>query len=362
MNVSLNTLLIAQSSNGTNWSYSSFYGHSLTTWFALMLTLCLSGVITNVLLIIIIALSRKLRSGTGLLILHLLCTDTLLCCLLYPIHVILVYGSNFWFTLPKDICVYTYYPLIVIKFVNNWAEASLGFNRIVAAFLPRFFRTVSTSRSSLFAVLLCWMIVAVPLFPFCFKIMGYFPVSPVGQCMIIPSSLAGYSIMTVNAYAPYGIVCCAAVCVSAKFLTKKLSLERTRVTVRDLLAPSQTAQQSLKLRRQITIARMLLISFLFCLLCNTPLSILTGVTFTQSAQPWFPVLRLWFHLCSVCQYTFTPIILFACNRDYQNGLLKLFGRGRVAPATTSGADGGTMDGTQKRHVTNPAGDFDAGIK
>ncbi|OQV13081.1 hypothetical protein BV898_12622 [Hypsibius exemplaris] len=74
---------------------------------------------------------------------------------------------------------------------------------------------------------------------------------------------------------------------------------------------------------------MLFFSFVFCVLCNFPTSVMTSISFTGGFNSFLPMLRIWMHVCLLSQYTFTPLILFACNRDYRDGFRKLMGRNRT---------------------------------
>ncbi|OWA54434.1 hypothetical protein BV898_18838 [Hypsibius exemplaris] len=75
---------------------------TLKLWFAVFISICMLGVLNNILLLIIISGTKKLRSGTGILILHLLVACLLMCVIHYPILGILIYGNNYWFANPKQ--------------------------------------------------------------------------------------------------------------------------------------------------------------------------------------------------------------------------------------------------------------------
>ncbi|OQV13080.1 hypothetical protein BV898_12621 [Hypsibius exemplaris] len=121
------------------------------------------------------ARSKRLRVGTGFLIFHLVLTGLVMCLIHYPIHIFLVYGSNYWFKVP-DVC-YIYYFLVVTKYTNAWFEAWLGINRFFAAILPSYYPALTTRRFSILMVTSSWLVSAITMLPFCWKRLGLFTLS-----------------------------------------------------------------------------------------------------------------------------------------------------------------------------------------
>ncbi|OWA49924.1 hypothetical protein BV898_14458 [Hypsibius exemplaris] len=267
---------------------------TLIAWAAVMLILCLFGVIFNAILIGVIAASRRLRQGTGVLILNLIITCFLMCGIHYPLHTLLVMGRNFWAFSPEQSCIAAHYLLNVTNFTYNWADASLGINRVIATIFPGYYHAWTSRRVGWITIVLCWGISAGTNLPFCFgRWNGWYSVSNLGQCGMTIRGSSAVWVMSANTYVPYGIVTFATVVVVGKLLLRWLGQ-----TV------GQAAQQALLFRRRLNLAKTLLLSFLFSLLCSIPLPIVSG--FYPWAYGMVPSLSLWFRVLMVSQSVFSP--------------------------------------------------------
>lgn len=309
------TFLFRNSSNGTfaDWTdaHPAMYECLLTSWLSVMLVITVCGTVSNTVLLIIIGRSKRLRSGTGFLIFHLLATGLLMCGIHYPIHIVLVYGSNYWFTLPANICSYVYYLLIVTKYANNWFEAWLGVNRFVAAVCPLFYSNLTTPKFAVFIVAFSWLFSALTVLPYCMNYLGVFTVSLLGQCVMRSTSVTGIALQSFNSYAPYAVVCFATVAIVGKTLLRKW---HARVPQAAPVIPAPVGLrwrkpilQRLLFHRRTNPARMLFLSFVFCVLCNLPTSVMTSISFSAAFSSYVPLLRIYLHVCLLSQYAFTPV-------------------------------------------------------
>ncbi|OWA52607.1 hypothetical protein BV898_17055 [Hypsibius exemplaris] len=308
---------------------------SLRLWFAIFLALSLVGIINNGVLFLVIIRSRTLRSGAGVLILHGIVNCFITCAVHNPIVGVLIYGDNFWFARPRDICKYVHFLLGLTQFANNWAEASLAVNRLIAVIFPFAYKTWSTRKVTGMMIIICWAISAACLIPYLFEAGGKFGPTDQGQCVVQMLSKLG-SIPTVIAiYLPYGIVGLIAVAVFA-FLTVR-TVRGGRVD--GPLRPG--SPQSVSYRRRLAVTKMLLISFLFDMTCSVTQPMV------QAAFPAFyaasPLLRLWLRLWLAVQFPATPVILLAYSKEYRSHFWKWlqslkahFGvKHRVAPQNPS---------------------------
>ncbi|OQV22756.1 hypothetical protein BV898_03193 [Hypsibius exemplaris] len=315
----------------------------LTLWFAVMLSISSIGILCNALLITVIARSQKLRSGTGFLILNLSFTCIAMCTLNYPVHVILVYGHHFWFTPHPNACTLAHYFTVMTTYANNWSEACLGVNRFVATILPHQYRTFTMWQACLSMGIFTWLIGALSLIPFCTREVGYFTTSSQGQCGLLATTKLGTWLVSFNSYAPYVVVGTAVLSILSKMARRKVrsvGVEPVVTCEKRSRTTDNARQQKLMYRRQINIAGMLLLCFIFNIATTLPMSLLN--TFYYELYNRIPLLRLWMRIFVLIQYSFTPMIFFGCNKDYRQGLRNLTGhraaRNNGAPTNTQGLD------------------------
>ncbi|OQV11476.1 hypothetical protein BV898_14205 [Hypsibius exemplaris] len=304
-------------------------------WASVILLISFAGIICNAFLFLVIARSKRLRAGTGFLILNLVFACLLASTVNYPLHALMVVGKTFWFPLPGSVCNYTHYIMSITAYANNWFEAFLGINRFVATVCPHGFRSWTSARVCLVISIFCWTFGAVTTLPFCFGMGAQFLVSDFGQCRGLVTSSLGVALLSLNTYLPYGIVAIAIVPVLSKLFALQLAKWRSRMIARPEAIFGETSQQRALLRRRLTVARMLLLSFLFCLACNLPLSIASS--FFTEAYGRIPLLSLWLRVFLVFQYAATPVIFFACNDDYRHNLRRLISNPQACSTPTKEA-------------------------
>ncbi|OWA52610.1 hypothetical protein BV898_17058 [Hypsibius exemplaris] len=280
--------------NSTLYNVSSVERSSLRVWFATFLAFSIVGIFTNGLLFLVIIRSQTLGSGAGVLILHVITNCFITCAVHNPIHCILIYGDHVWFARPRDICKYVHFLLGLTQFANNWAEASLAVNRLVAMIFPFAYKTWSTR-----------------------KVGGKFYATEKGQCTIQIFGKLGGILTVVAIYVAYGIVGVIAVVV---FLV--MYVRSFRGHHGDSVQRPGPRQVIVHQRRRI-VTKMLLISFLFDVMCMYVMCTIPQPMILASLPAIYadnPLLRLWLRSCLVLQFPTTPVILFACNDDYRSHL------------------------------------------
>ncbi|OWA52612.1 hypothetical protein BV898_17060 [Hypsibius exemplaris] len=293
---------------------SSIERSSLRVWFAIFLALSLIGILTNGLLFLVIIRSRTLRSGAGVLILHVITNCFITCAIHNPIHGILIYGDNVWFARPRNICKYVHFLLGLTQFANNWAEASLAVNRLVAIVFPFAYKAWSTRKVTLGMIVMCWLIAIACYMPYVLEVSGKFIVTKEGQCTVQVVGSVGVFLTFLAVYGPYGLV---GLIIAVVFLFMYLRVCCLSQRPSGIVNPQQ-ARQDVIYRRRLSVTKMLFISFLFDVMCMMPQAIF--LTSFPRIYMEGPLLRLWLRTCLALQYPVTPVILFVCNDDYQSHL------------------------------------------
>ena len=171
-----------------------------------------------------------------------------------------------------------------------------------------------------FMIVLTWLISATTLLPFFFGLpsVGLFSATPLGQCGGAGMGPVGVSLLSANTYIPYAFVTFATVAVLGKLLIRRIG--GPRVIAPAMIAPidkaseaprlgmpSQRERKQLQLifQKRVNLAKMLLLSFLFCLACTLPLPIVSG--FYPWAYGRYPLLSLWLRILMVAQSALTPV-------------------------------------------------------
>ncbi|OQV25473.1 hypothetical protein BV898_00414 [Hypsibius exemplaris] len=302
----------------------------LALWFAVMIVLCVLAATFNVILLVILCRVKKHRSGTGLLIAHLLVTGILMSAH-YLVHALLVYANDAWhITRHVHTCTVVHYLLTGTMYANSWTEAALGVNRFIATTCPHRYKSWTGRNITLAMIGLCWAIAFGTVLPMCFGRLGRFYASPWGQCTLQTTSTAGTWIMSVNTYVPYVSVSIAVTAVVGQILVRRFT-QRYHTAVDPMPAPRilrQKHQQRVHNKRQLRVAGMLLLSFLFTVLCNLPLPVMVGQYY--KVYMGNPLFRLWLRVGFLLQYLGTPLIFLVCNRDYRRSFTQIRKR-RITP-------------------------------
>ncbi|OQV12704.1 hypothetical protein BV898_13025 [Hypsibius exemplaris] len=143
---------------------------------------------------------------------------------------------------------------------------------------------------------------------------------PLGYCASLAEGIFGLFLTSMRFYVPYAITGGAAVL---------LLWQTRRGRPRAMNQTEDDRRRQQVVLRRIRMARMMLLIFLWAGLCNIPGNV-TAVGFPRLFSQ-NPVSALWMRTCLVCQYAFTPFILFLCNAEYRKRLGYIFRGGRVTP-------------------------------
>ncbi|XP_055338410.1 uncharacterized protein LOC129588268 [Paramacrobiotus metropolitanus] len=122
------------------------YRSSLTIWFIVMLLFAILGTFLNSLLICAVLSSRKLRRGSGILILNCLFINFVLCGIDMPILIYTTYFGEYYQHAPKYFCKYLVLFYYSFVYTVDWAQLAIGINRFVAIFFPHIYTKWTTPK------------------------------------------------------------------------------------------------------------------------------------------------------------------------------------------------------------------------
>lgn len=129
----------------------------LTAWFVIMISLCIFGALLNFLLFSAIVSSKKLRSGSGLLIAHAILVDSLMCSVVIPPII-----ASTWipqYVLPsKNMCRVIMLIFYGAAWSSNWALVPIAANRFIAVCFPHQYNCWVTRPCRLIIVVCGWLV------------------------------------------------------------------------------------------------------------------------------------------------------------------------------------------------------------
>jgi hypothetical protein len=100
-------------------------------WYVIITALNFGGAANNILLLIVICKQRRLRTGAGILIAHIISICSLLCAVFLPISTTAMLLQAHGYQIPIYFCrnIQTLVGMCVVA--GNWADVLLGLNRLV---------------------------------------------------------------------------------------------------------------------------------------------------------------------------------------------------------------------------------------
>lgn len=169
---------------------------ALTVWFWMMLTLNITGGITNIGLLWVIISNKKLRTGSGFLIAHLLFIEAQLCIVHMFILSITTYYIVPYTALSDTFCRYTLIGYYSSIYALNWTALMIGINRFVAVFFPHKYSLWSKQSVVVTMAVLSWAIaLTLNFLEFTGTILKHEATPPWGTCGIIVFRMSSYLAM-----------------------------------------------------------------------------------------------------------------------------------------------------------------------
>lgn len=286
------------------------YKDWLTFWFWLMIFLSALGTLLNVTLMLIIFMSKKLRTGCGALIGHLLFINTQLCLFHMPILSISTYYFAPYQQLGATFCNYTIFFYYSALYAVDWSSMLIGVNRFVAILIPHSYGRLG-SKFGITTMIVAGWIVAFSCNLFLFNGVGgqFISTKPWGACGIKPFPSA-------RVY-PINTIICVTFPLSAEgvlyltiFISVKIKslMHRREVNadaITDPVALAAIAKKQAIFQRRYRSAKMLFVSFIWYSFCFLPAPIASSLFPTQYAS--VPLVQIFTRVLLLCGYTTIPV-------------------------------------------------------
>lgn len=278
---------------------------ALHTWFAVMMTLSVTGTAINAMTLTVIFFQDKLRSGSGLLIAHSLFLYGCMCAIHFPVFTLTLYGKRVWhWTITDHHCTYITSINMATAYTVNWCDACLALNRLLAVNVSDYYTWWSSRKVTVANLVLCWGFGIFLALLACFGIGGKYALLPVGACNLIPVGVGGVVVFAFGVYVPVGLVgLFYGILFLRVFCLKYRSIRRVSTATESVNKRVFAFTRTMK--RRINLAQMLFGSFLWYCLCLFPAPIMNS--FFRSVYFSSPLIFLWLRLVFACGYAVSPV-------------------------------------------------------
>ncbi|XP_055356489.1 G-protein coupled receptor 151 protein-like [Paramacrobiotus metropolitanus] len=299
-----------------NTANSSYFGHTskslLTLWAACDLSSCIIGSFASLLVVILILSRRQLRHGCGLIIVHSLIANLLLCAISFVISCALLYRKSIGLgAIHPHHCKPIMWLQMALRCAVNWLEVLITLNRLIAIYFPHHYRVSSGKRVTAWTVAGVWLVSALYALPAWFDVGAKYALTPLGHCAIAvnPDNLGALN----NVFGAYLPIALTAVCFGVIY--GKLVVRKRNPDARD---------KSGSVKRRARVIPMLFAAFLW----NAACFLTMPVTLSSSPNVFVtePALVLLFMTLTVLGYSMQPVIFCVFNKDYRAAFASFFNK------------------------------------
>lgn len=133
------------------------YKNGLTAWYFLMLFFAVLGSAFNFFLIAAILSSKKLRSGCGVLIVHMLGINFVLCSIIMPMLAYTTFHGDTYQYVSQEFCRYQVSFYLLFNWAVIWASLMISINRFVAIFFPHNYSKWTSKTVMIWMILMIWI-------------------------------------------------------------------------------------------------------------------------------------------------------------------------------------------------------------
>ncbi|XP_055348360.1 uncharacterized protein LOC129595389 [Paramacrobiotus metropolitanus] len=305
-----------------------------TIFFNVSLTLCICISSLILFVIILIAWNQRLRTGSGVLILHQLIVEFQLVAIHWPIFLWMLATSQHSGTSQTvTFCRHYHFSYMITVTASLWGLAFLALNRFVAIYLPFHYNKFISHMSLTIMIVLMWSIGFFTHLPFYLGAEGGFvPAPPSGICSIYNQQSAMiYALTNIpRTYLPLTFSALLYLLVFAKVgyakWQKVMVITPNRINHIFFTASSNNANPGRKVNRElyqnrVTMARMLFIAAIIHCICF--LTVPIGVTVAPGLYQRSPLYRNWLRTLFFVGYVSTPVLLLGMSKSHRDSAKRM---------------------------------------
>ncbi|XP_055344555.1 uncharacterized protein LOC129592523 [Paramacrobiotus metropolitanus] len=275
---------------------------SVIVWFTVTLLICIAGTLSSGCLITAFCVQKHMRRASTFLIGYLLCLDLLNTAIFMPMSFVVLLMSQLGRQFQADdVCEVSIFFLVMLNCTSNWAGAFVAVSRFVAIFIPHKYEQWMKRKSLVVMVAISCafgLLVSVPPLR---NQGGYFGrFYPLGNCaMGTKEGPLASMFVAIGSTIPTVIqgIFYAALVVQMAFSQR---IRKSPVISTDAaLTRTDNVQQ-----RRRTVGRMLIVSYLWYLVCFIPVPVI--LTYYPAVFR-IPTAFIWLKTVQLCGFAGTPV-------------------------------------------------------
>ena len=308
---------------------------AITLWFIVTTLISFIGALLLIILLVSSVQQKEHRTGTRILIVHLMLLQLLLLGFTYPVVNIQSYfavldGVNITTVTHRPLihCPSAMFLLIAGRHAESWASLLLAVNRFAATVFPHLYRKLVTRKALTVMIVVPWCVGLSANVPLWFGVgLQYVTGRPYSMCTVRETDIYAIGWATIGVYVPIaftGLI--------YGFLLVRLMLGRNRITNRapqialELMGRSSVSTvrlQAVRLgncatvrARQFVLTKMLLWSFFWYAACFLPGPLITAA-FPALAARYYSLILWLSRTLIVCGLAASPV----STAQFQCGLI-----------------------------------------
>lgn len=280
------------------------YREWFTVWYAVMVFTCIGGAVLNLLLLLVIKSTKRIFSGSEILVTHLVLCDLYICVIGTPFYSVSVYFAQ---TAPLGVEYCRYAALMYMSPIRlrYFLEMFLSFNRFIALLYPHHYPKL-TKKSVIFGMIaVSWAVIIFEVLSF-FSVLGSYEVMPpFGSCGLrVPSSFA-----TLYIFSSYF----ALVLTGLLYLVAVILFAFKRNYVRNVFGSGDSVKEKINTTRRVRTMGTLFAAFCWRQLCFLPAWIVVA---RYPALLWTrPTLQFYFRALYLAASAINPVRMGQISRD-----------------------------------------------
>lgn len=294
-----------QTNLSTTWK-SALSSQGLETWCAVSVLVGLLGILLYMVLFATVAIRKPLRTGSGVLVLHLILIEFVLATFGFFWFIVDTYLVQKGHPAQPSACYYYMFAYWVLLFAGNWCAAFLAINRLIAVGRPHIYKNLTTVSARCVQMVLSWVVSFAASIPIAVGVGGDFSIMPpLGNCgILINRKSVVYAI--VSALGTYVPLVLTLVTYIALFSIMRPGCRLNRHTVKPKpKSTTETKTVNTGLQRRVAAAQMLLASTLWFCVCFLPIPLVAA------ADPMilmrYPLLLLWLRTLLFTAFSTKPV-------------------------------------------------------
>ncbi|XP_071526523.1 G-protein coupled receptor moody-like [Panulirus ornatus] len=304
-------------------SFSPAAGWAMVLTGVLTIIISILGFFGNLLTILALTYSHRLRNATTYLVVNLSVSDGFICVVVLPgyaIHQFVLYTKGET-SLTDGVCGLLTFLRYLCLLVSLLSIAAIALNRCVLISAPKTYPKLFTVKRTAIIIASMWLLTAIIMLIPALQVYGRFGYNDAtDECDFVDDTEAGQTPRNIYMFLGFLLPCLVIVCSYTHIFYKacqssaRVRLQTNQSLTRDATSPKTRHKHPVGLgQRDIRLARTIGVIFLVLLACCIPVSVLHFV----NAENHMPTLLLLMHPLYWLQSCLNIVIYIFMNRQYR---------------------------------------------